>query len=120
VRFDFNPGFMRAAREFGLGELDLSSIELEGELQELPGFSLPPLGGEALLENTDIQGMISGKTSLIPRADPELCTGCETCVEQCPVSALSMEGGLPVVDGEACITCFCCQEICPEKAVTLR
>jgi formate hydrogenlyase subunit 6/NADH:ubiquinone oxidoreductase subunit I len=36
------------------------------------------------------------------------------------VSALSMDGAVPVVDGAACIACFCCQEICPEKAITLK
>jgi uncharacterized protein (DUF362 family)/NAD-dependent dihydropyrimidine dehydrogenase PreA subunit len=112
--------FMRAARELGLGEPDFANIELEGELKVLPDFRLPPLGGEALLENATIQEMISGKTSLVPKADPELCTGCESCVEQCPVSALSMNGAMPVVDADTCITCFCCQEICPEKAITLQ
>jgi len=56
-----------------------------------------------------------------PQADPELCTGCGTCVEQCPVSALSMSSNtVPQADADICISCFCCQEICPEKAIALR
>ncbi|MDA8407336.1 MAG: 4Fe-4S binding protein, partial [Deltaproteobacteria bacterium] len=55
-----------------------------------------------------------------PQADPDLCTGCGTCVEQCPVSALSMGDQIPEVDQEKCITCFCCQEICPEQAISLK
>jgi uncharacterized protein (DUF362 family)/Pyruvate/2-oxoacid:ferredoxin oxidoreductase delta subunit len=112
--------FLRKAKELGLGAYDLNSIEIIGELKQLPGFKIPPLGGEAALHNEAVRTMIYSKTLLRPQADPELCTGCATCVDQCPVSALSMEGEFPQVDADACITCFCCQEICPEKAMTLR
>jgi uncharacterized protein (DUF362 family)/NAD-dependent dihydropyrimidine dehydrogenase PreA subunit len=119
-----DPGklrFLRRAREEGLGEYDLERIEVIGELAVIPGYKLPPLGGEAILGNEDIQAVIQGKTVLAPEADPELCTGCCTCVDQCPVSALSMtEQEIPRVDEETCIGCFCCQEICPEKAITLQ
>jgi uncharacterized protein (DUF362 family)/NAD-dependent dihydropyrimidine dehydrogenase PreA subunit len=112
--------FLRQAREMGLGDYDLNQIEVIGELKRLADFKLPPLGGEAILQNETIQSMICQKTLLRPQADPELCSGCGTCVDQCPVSALSMNGDLPQVDADTCITCFCCQEICPEKAMTLQ
>jgi uncharacterized protein (DUF362 family)/NAD-dependent dihydropyrimidine dehydrogenase PreA subunit len=112
--------FLQKAQELGLGSYDLNSIEIFGELKQLPGFKIPPLGGEAALHNEAVRTMLYNKTLLRPQADPELCTGCATCVDQCPVSALSMDGDLPQVDVDACITCFCCQEICPEKAITLR
>jgi uncharacterized protein (DUF362 family)/NAD-dependent dihydropyrimidine dehydrogenase PreA subunit len=112
--------FLQKAREMGLGDYDLNQIEVNGELKKLPDFKLPPLGGEAILQNETIQSMICQKTLLRPQADPELCSGCGTCVDQCPVSALSMNGDLPQVDADTCITCFCCQEICPEKAMTLK
>jgi uncharacterized protein (DUF362 family)/NAD-dependent dihydropyrimidine dehydrogenase PreA subunit len=112
--------FLRKAREMGLGDYDLNQIEVIGELKKLPDFKLPPLGGEAILQNETIQSMLCQKTLLRPQADPELCSGCGTCVDQCPVSALSMNGDLPQVDADTCITCFCCQEICPEKAMTLK
>jgi uncharacterized protein (DUF362 family)/NAD-dependent dihydropyrimidine dehydrogenase PreA subunit len=112
--------FLQKAREMGLGPYDLNQIEVIGELKKLPNFKLPPLGGEAILQNETIQSMICQKALLRPQADPELCSGCGTCIAQCPVSALSMNGDLPQVDADTCITCFCCQEICPEKAITLR
>ena len=111
--------FLRKAKEMGLGDYDLSKIEIIGELQPIADFKLPPLGGEAVLHNESIQEAINQRTLLRPQADPELCTACGTCIEQCPVSALSLEGQLPRVDPEICISCFCCQEICPEKAMTL-
>ena len=118
-----DPGrlhFLRKAKEAGLGDYDLSTIEVIGELKRLPDFKLPPLGGQAIFRNETMQTMIHNRTLLRPQADPELCTGCGICVEQCPVSALTMNDDLPQVDAGTCITCFCCQEICPEKAMTLR
>ena len=118
-----DPGrlhFLRKAKEAGLGDYDLSTIEVIGELKRLPDFKLPPLGGQAIFRNETMQAMIHNRTLLRPQADPELCTGCGICVEQCPVSALTMNDDLPQVDAGTCITCFCCQEICPEKAMTLR
>ena len=111
--------FLQKAQELGLGEYDPARIEVLGELKPIPDFKLPPLGGEAIFANETIQQMIHARTLVRPKADPELCTGCGTCVEQCPVSALSMPGPVPEVDPDTCITCFCCQEICPEKAITL-
>jgi len=112
--------FLQKARELGLGDYDVKHLKVIGELKKLPDFKLPPLGGEALLQNEIIQSMICQRSLLRPQADPELCSGCGTCIDQCPVSALSMQGDLPQVDADTCITCFCCQEICPEKAITLR
>jgi ferredoxin len=112
--------FLQKANETGLGDYNLRTIEVIGELKQIPDFTLPPLGGEAVIHNEAIQEMLHNRTLLRPQADPDLCTGCSTCIDQCAVSALSMEDNLPHVDADTCITCFCCQEICPEKAITLR
>jgi ferredoxin len=113
--------FLEKAKERGLGDYDLSTIEVIGELARLPDFKLPPLGGEGNLQNEELQATLQSRTLLRPQADPQLCTGCGTCVDQCPVSALSLSvtDHLPGVDKDTCIACFCCQEICPEKAITL-
>jgi uncharacterized protein (DUF362 family)/NAD-dependent dihydropyrimidine dehydrogenase PreA subunit len=117
-----DPGllrFLQKAKELGLGDYDLSKIEIVGELRRLPDFKLPPLGGEAILGNEAIQSLIRGRTLLRPKVDPKLCSGCGTCVAQCSVSALTMGETVPVVDENLCITCYCCQELCPERAITL-
>ncbi len=112
--------FLQKAKEAGLGDCDLKTVEIIGELKRLPGFKLPPLGGEALLRNESMQSMIHNRTILRPQADPARCTGCGTCVDHCPVSALAINGNLPQVDAGICIACFCCQEMCPEKAIALK
>jgi len=118
-----DPGslhFLHKAKEAGLGNFDMESIEITGELKQIPDFKLPPARGEGLAQNTAIMEILESRTRMRPKADPELCISCEDCVEQCPVSALSMNGDLPEVDSDICIACFCCQEICPEKAIVLE
>lgn len=111
--------FLRKAKELGLGHYELSEIEIIGQLTPIPDFKLPPMSGEAIFSNLAIQEIMTQKITLRPKVDPHLCTKCGTCVDQCPVSALSMGELIPEVDPEKCITCFCCQEMCPEHSITL-
>lgn len=118
-----DPGrlpFLRKAADDGLGAWNMDDIALDGDLVRLKDFKLPPLGGEAVFANTEIQAFMESRIHLKPQADPDGCTACGTCVEQCPAEALCMAGDLPTVDMERCVTCFCCQEICPEKAMVLE
>ena len=112
--------FLDKARVDGLGDFDLDTIEIIGELTPIADFKVPPLGGEAILGNETIQELIRSRAGLRPRVDPDRCTACETCVDQCPVGALTMVDDIPVADVDTCITCFCCQEICPEQAIVLE
>jgi uncharacterized protein (DUF362 family)/NAD-dependent dihydropyrimidine dehydrogenase PreA subunit len=112
--------FLQKAKLMGLGDYDLGKIDVVGELKKLPDFKLPPLSGEATMSNEAMQQMIHTRTLLRPKVDPDLCTGCETCIDVCAVSALSMSDDLPRVDADTCISCFCCQEMCPTKAITLK
>ncbi len=112
--------FLQKAHEEGLGDYDLSKILIDGELKQLEKFKLPPLGGEAIFDNDAVQQVIHARTLMRPVVDSDACTGCGTCVEQCPVSALHIEETFPQVDPDLCITCFCCQEMCPEKAIALQ
>jgi ferredoxin len=50
--------------------------------------------------------------------DPDLCTACETCVERCPVSAVSIDD-VASVDDLQCIGCALCVSTCPSEAMTL-
>jgi len=112
--------FLQKAKSMGLGDYDPAKIQIHGELRVLPDFKLPPLGGQAIASNTAIQEFMIKRSMVRPHADPDLCTSCGACIDQCPVSALVMKEDIPEADADICITCFCCQEICPEKAMSLR
>jgi uncharacterized protein (DUF362 family)/NAD-dependent dihydropyrimidine dehydrogenase PreA subunit len=113
-------GFLKHAKALGLGDYEADSIGLEGELIPIADFKVPPLGEDSVSHLCHIQRLLDERATSRPEADPARCTGCGTCVEQCPAQALTLDGGVPVVDVEACIACFCCQEMCPEKAITLK
>ena len=59
-------------------------------------------------------------SALVAHVDPELCTGCETCIsERCKVEAISMKDGVAWVDEKKCIGCGLCASGCPEHAIGL-
>ena len=107
------------ARLHGLGDYDPATIEIVGDLEPIPDFKVVPIMEEATQTPTGMEESYLERIRVRPKADETLCTSCGTCVDQCPVSALSMIDGLPTVDPELCIACFCCQEICPEMAIKL-
>ena len=51
--------------------------------------------------------------------DTEKCTGCESCVGECPSDAISMADGKAVVSEDACIDCGACIDACPVEAISL-
>ena len=52
--------------------------------------------------------------------DKEKCNGCETCVDECPSEAISMNEGKAVVNVETCVDCGACVDACPEEAITME
>ena len=56
-----------------------------------------------------------------PVWDSEACTACETCIERCPMEALTMgEDEVPDVDLDRCIGCGVCATGCPSEAIQLE
>jgi len=48
--------------------------------------------------------------------DKEICSGCETCVDSCPYTAIVMEGDKAEIN-EYCQLCRACLSVCPEGAI---
>ena len=44
------------------------------------------------------------------------CTACGTCIDECPVEAIS-EGDIYVIDPELCTECGACADVCPVEAI---
>jgi len=53
----------------------------------------------------------------MPWIDKELCTGCQTCIDQCSVGAISMEENIAIINDDECIRCAVCHDVCQENAV---
>jgi len=52
-------------------------------------------------------------------ADPDICSGCEICLERCAFEAISMEDGLCQVERSRCYGCGLCISTCDTGALSL-
>ncbi|NVM28940.1 MAG: 4Fe-4S binding protein [Candidatus Helarchaeota archaeon] len=61
--------------------------------------------------------MIPTKTEFI-KINPEKCSGCRICYEQCPGGCFEMENDKAVFKfPEFCFECGACFHICPSEAI---
>jgi ferredoxin len=44
------------------------------------------------------------------------CTACGTCIDECPVEAIS-EGDIYKIDSDVCTDCGACADVCPVEAI---
>ena len=55
------------------------------------------------------------------RVNEEKCIRCGMCLEVCPHSVLSLNGGkVKIEDRDACMECGACAQNCPTGAITVK
>ncbi|MFX1375750.1 MAG: indolepyruvate ferredoxin oxidoreductase subunit alpha [Promethearchaeota archaeon] len=59
-------------------------------------------------------------SSYLAKIDEELCVGCGTCLEMCPMDTIFAENNKAIVDQKKCIGCGICAHHCPEDAIELN
>ena len=58
--------------------------------------------------------------ALSAKVDPDLCSGCGTCIDVCPYGApTKKEDGLAEIIAAACKGCGCCGASCPNNAISM-
>ena len=74
-------------------------------------FLLWKQGATPILNSTNYLSIVNG----------DLCTGCGTCEEKCPIGAISVgSDNIAEVNAEYCIGCGVCAKFCPENAISLK
>jgi uncharacterized protein (DUF362 family)/ferredoxin len=122
---------LTAAVQRGLSTGRLSDIAVLGEPVErlrVPHFQAPPGSlGSGMLPTflpKQLSTWVKGELLERPVANPDRCTGCQTCLRSCPVQAISMTSlngrKTAIMDASTCIRCYCCHELCPENAIDLK
>jgi len=53
----------------------------------------------------------------MPWINKELCTGCQICVDECSVGAISMKEDIAFIKEDECIRCGVCHDVCSDDAV---
>ena len=67
----------------------------------------------------DYHGIPRDKIEWYPRVDPDLCTGCGTCVEFCHRGVYLLDDMPKVTNPFGCVVgCTGCLDKCPEGAIS--
>ena len=48
------------------------------------------------------------------------CTGCESCVSECPSEAIKMADSKAEVELDLCVDCGVCVDACPVEAINME
>jgi uncharacterized protein (DUF362 family)/NAD-dependent dihydropyrimidine dehydrogenase PreA subunit len=111
---------LQEAKKRNLGEINISNIELDGELKVIPGFKTPNNGILQRIRKVAVPHIFNF-AAVKPIINQSKCKKCGRCVEVCPTSAMNFNkrNGFPEADRKKCISCFCCEEHCPHGAIIL-
>lgn len=112
----------KRAYELGLGEADLSKIEVAGDSLEgfiAKDFKLPQTMPLKIIPRPVLKWLFS-LVGFKPVIDADICARCGLCKTACPADCINIEDGACGIDYKRCVKCLCCHEVCPYKAISIR
>lgn len=56
-------------------------------------------------------------TNYYAQIDPDICTGCGTCIDRCQMEAITLNDDISSINQERCIGCGNCVYTCPSEAI---
>ncbi len=136
--------FIKAGKEAGLGESDLSKIQIIRMTENDKNYIVTRGVAEDMLKSMflkNFKNSLPSKSSISllnsfaaplakklilnrPVIIQDNCIRCKKCVEVCPVEPkaiyFSKEKNKIKYHYEKCIRCFCCQETCPYDAIEVK
>ena len=64
---------------------------------------------------------VVARSAFVNTVDPEVCVGCESCIEFCQFDALTLEPADPYIqiNDTRCVGCGVCVPVCPDGALKL-
>lgn len=104
-------------------DIDYDGPELQSIIKE--GFTKIPVSTNNNIALQFVMKRIKflRKTERRPVFIHESCTGCQKCVNICPVKAIEPKAGNKryiVLTDSKCIRCFCCSEVCSDNAIEVK
>jgi electron transport complex protein RnfB len=59
-------------------------------------------------------------SNFFAEVDADYCTGCEMCIEICPMEAIKLVDNIAIIKQKRCIGCGNCVAKCPSEAISLK
>jgi Pyruvate/2-oxoacid:ferredoxin oxidoreductase delta subunit len=105
--------------------------EKEGLCHTVWTFGTPFIGGICNCDRSDCLAInatvthdvkVMFRAEVVAESDPELCTGCRSCMRLCPFGALGFGAATRkvTVDQSFCYGCGICRSACAKNAITMR
>lgn len=114
--------FQKYVKEAKVVKLFLDSDVIIG-VAHFKGHMMTGFGGA--LKNIGMgcasrEGKLEQHSDLSPFVIENKCKDCETCIEYCPVDAISIKDEKAYIDSSICIGCATCIAVCPETAIDVK
>lgn len=126
--FGVNPGidgfFLEEHPKLGPLNTATDGVFLAGACQgpkDIPDTVAQASGAAAKALSLATRGMVE-VPSAISWIDPEICTGCQMCIDLCAYSAISFDvrRQVSMVNGALCKGCGSCSTACPSNAAQVK